>query len=98
MAENLLTLISDGRLPEGTVLHHVGRGKTSASRGVTATVVRGGIRLRGEVYSTPSAAAKAVTGLPVDGWAFWKLPTGERLDSLRTTRYQSLSSTHHRTD
>lgn len=97
MAENLLTLISDGRLPQGTVLHHVGRGIAPNSRDVTATVVRGGIELRGKVYPTPSGAARAVTGSPVDGWAFWKLPTGERLDSLRTTRYNSLSSTYRRT-
>ena len=86
MTEDLLTLIRTGRLKEGTVVHHQSR--RDQARNVTATVVRGGIRLEGAVYPTPSGAAKAITGAPVDGWAFWKLPNGERLDSLRTTRYR----------
>jgi hypothetical protein len=37
----------------------------------------------GRNFATPSAAAKEVTGKPVDGWLFWKLPDGRSLDSLR---------------
>jgi Restriction Enzyme Adenine Methylase Associated len=85
MAEDLLTLISAGQLPEGTVLHHRGRDQ---ARNVKATVVSGGIRFEGAVYPTPSGAAKVVTGAPVDGWAFWKLPNGERLDTLRSAQYR----------
>jgi hypothetical protein len=32
----------------------------------------GTIRLQRKVYASPSAAAKAVTKYPVDGWSFWK--------------------------
>jgi hypothetical protein len=51
---------------------------------VTARVVEDGIRLGGHTYSSPSAAAKAITGRPVDGWIFWKLPSGKPLTTLRT--------------
>jgi hypothetical protein len=45
--------------------------------------VRDGIRFEGRVYSTPSAAAKSVTGKPVDGWKFWRTPDGKQLSELR---------------
>jgi hypothetical protein len=82
MAENLLQLITSGKLRGGTTLHHHGR--QHALRAVTATVVANGISFGGRTYSSPSAAAKAITGRPVDGWIFWKLPTGEQLGSLRS--------------
>ena len=81
MAENLLQLITSGKLPSGTTLHHQGR--QHATRTVTATVVADGIRYSGRTYSSPSAAARTITGRPVDGWIFWKLPSGELLGSLR---------------
>lgn len=68
----------------GTKLSHPSR--LHKDREVTASVNRQGIAVRGRTYATPSAAAKAVTGKPVDGWHFWKLPDGQPLDKLRTER------------
>jgi len=78
----LLALIATGQLPVGTQLHH--RGRVSRGRNdLEATVVKGGIRFEGRLFDTPSGAAKSVTGNPVDGRAFWRLPDGRRLDALR---------------
>jgi Restriction Enzyme Adenine Methylase Associated len=82
MADDLLTLIRTGKLPSGTTLRH--SYVRVAKSDVTSTVVDGGIRVRGRTFQTPSAAARAITGMPVDGWLFWKLPTGEPLGTLRT--------------
>jgi hypothetical protein len=81
MTDDLLALISSGKLPSGTTLRHSFRG--SGGDYITSTVVKDGIRIKGETYKTPSGAARAVTGKPVDGWLFWKLPTGEDLGTLR---------------
>jgi len=47
----------------------------------------GSIRLQGNVYASPSAAAAAATQYPVDGWWFWKYERAPgdwvRLDELR---------------
>jgi hypothetical protein len=75
-------LIRAGKLPMGTELHHVSM--RYPDRRVTATVVKDGISLRGEVHASPSGAAKSVTGNAVDGWTFWRLPDGQRLDALRS--------------
>lgn len=83
MAVDLQNLISAGKLPKGTVLTHTPR--RYAEREAKATVVDQGIRLGTRVYSTPSAAAKAITGKPVDGWLFWRLPDGRHLGDLRST-------------
>jgi site-specific DNA-methyltransferase (adenine-specific) len=76
-----LDLVSSGQLVVGTKLHHPARIHTD--RSVTASVVTDGMRMGGRNFATPSAAAKEVTGKPVDGWLFWKLPDGRSLDSLR---------------
>lgn len=82
MAEDLLSLIRSAKLRSGTTLHHQRRRR--GERAVTARVVEDGIHFSGRTYSSPSAAAKAITGRPVDGWIFWKLPSGEPLTTLRT--------------
>jgi len=82
MADDLSTLIRSGKLPSGTTLRHRFRGGHKDD--VTAIVLDDGIRVRGKTYKTPSGAAQAITRMPVDGWLFWKLPTGEPLGSLRT--------------
>ena len=82
MTDNLQSLIRSGKLAAGTTLHHEGR--QHPSRTVTATVTEDGIRFKGRIYLSPSAAARAVTSQPVDGWLFWKLPSGKALDTLRT--------------
>jgi len=81
MAENLLSLIASGKLSSGTQLHHQGR--LHAERTVTATVTKNGINFGGRTFTSPSAAARAITGGPVDGWLFWKLPSGQPLGTLR---------------
>lgn len=83
MADNLLALIALGKLRPGAELHH--KGRRLSGRTVTATVAENGIRFRGHTFTTPSAAAKVVTGRPVDGWIFWRLSSGEPLDSLRSS-------------
>jgi RAMA domain-containing protein/DUF2924 family protein len=82
MAETLRDLIDSGDLEVGTTLHHSPR--RYADRRVTATVEREGIRLKGHLYETPSAAARSITGTPVDGWGWWRLPDGRRVDALRS--------------
>jgi hypothetical protein len=79
--QQLLALIASGRLAIGATLFHQAR--RHPDRNVTATVVKEGLRVRNTIYGTPSAAARAITGKPVDGWVFWRLPNGQRLDSLR---------------
>jgi hypothetical protein len=47
----------------------------------------GKIKLEGEFYETPTAAAKAIVGRAINGWRFWKYKDGEgnlvRLRNLR---------------
>ena len=82
MAEDLLSLIMSGKLPSGTTLHHQGRQYSGR-----ATVTENGLRVGGRIYETPTGAAKAITNnREVDGWIFWKLPSGARLGTLRTER------------
>jgi hypothetical protein len=63
----------------GTRLHHEGRDRQWFSAEVVAT----GIALRDKVYRSPSAAAKHVTHRNVNGWTYWRLDSGQTLDSLR---------------
>ncbi len=77
-----MSLIMSGKLPSGTELHHQGR--RYVARTVTATVAKDGIRFGGQTYLSPSGAARAITGRPVNGWVFWKLPSGKPLGTLRT--------------
>jgi hypothetical protein len=79
--ETLEALVREGKLQVGTELHHSGR--LYPDRSITATVVKDGIRLRGQVFPTPSAAAQEVTGNSVNGWLFWHLPDGTNLGALR---------------
>lgn len=84
MARNeLLAMITDGRLRPGTVLLHRPKPR-NADRHVEAIVVPAGIRLRGHVFTSPSAAAKSVGGTKTNGWNFWRVrDTGVRLAELR---------------
>lgn len=78
----LADLIATGSLPVGTKVHHQARRRRH--KAVEATVVREGLRLGSHIFSSPSAAAREVTGAPVDGWFWWKLPDGNPLDTLRS--------------
>ena len=80
--EQLQALVQEGKLQVGTELHHVSR--RYPDRALTATVVEDGISLRGEVYASPSGAARSLTRTAVDGWTFWRLPDGRQLGDLRS--------------
>ena len=84
MADDLISLIRSGRVPVGLKLVHPNR--PHRSEDVTVIVTELGLRVRGRVFATPSGAAKVYTGKPVDGWTYWRLPDGRRLDSLRSDR------------
>lgn len=56
-----------------------------------ATVGEGALLLKGERFTSPSAAAGAITGTSVDGWIYWecRLPGEEQwriIKSLRNSR------------
>ena len=74
----LKELIDSGRLPVGTKLRFKRRDGTT-----TATVVGGGLRMGRKLYRSPSSAASAVTGGPINGWAAWRTEDGEPLGKLR---------------
>jgi RAMA domain-containing protein len=63
------------------------RGRSKGKTFYASVKDDGTIRLKGKVYSSPSAAAVAVTKYPVDGWSFWKYERAPgdwvRLDELR---------------
>jgi hypothetical protein len=67
----LSDLISAGLLEPGTTLY-----ARKAYDYHPATVLSDGrIDLDGEIFESPSGAAKRVTGSSVNGWWFWKLDT-----------------------
>ena len=74
----LQELIESGRLPVGTKVRFNRREGTT-----TATVVADGLRIGRKVYRSPSGAASAITGGPINGWAAWRTQDGERLGKLR---------------
>ena len=74
----LQELIQSGRLPVGTKVRFTRREGTT-----TATVVQDGLRIGRKVYRSPSAAASAITGGPINGWAAWRTEDGEPLGKLR---------------
>jgi len=81
---SLQDLISGGVLPVGAELFHEGR--LRPDRTVTAFVRPGGIEVNGHLYSSPSAAARAVTGTAAEnGWAWWRdRRSGRPIGELRT--------------
>jgi hypothetical protein len=77
MVLRLGNLISSGVLPVGTELFHPTR--RHANRAVTARVVSGGIEYQGRVYTSPSGAARAVTGTVAEnGWVWWRVKSSGR--------------------
>lgn len=53
-----------------------------------ASVTGSGLVFRGESYSSPSAAAMAITEKPVNGWTFWEcqLPGSDQWTVIKTLR------------
>jgi hypothetical protein len=70
------------RFPAGTEFRANYKGQTRTGR-----VERGALAVNGQHYNSPSAAAVAITGSPVNGWRFWecKLPgkPWQLIESLR---------------
>lgn len=84
MAQTLAALIADGTLPVGTELYHPAR--RHADRAVTARVAANGIEVAGRIYTSPSGAARAITGTVAEnGWAWWRVKATNRpIGELRT--------------
>ncbi len=55
------------RFPAGTEFRAHYKGETHLAR-----VEKGALVLGGKRYDTPSSAAMAITGSPVNGWTFWE--------------------------
>lgn len=55
------------RFPHGTEFRAHYKGETHLAR-----VEKGALVYNGQRYDTPSAAAMAITGSPVNGWTFWE--------------------------
>ncbi len=71
------------RFPAGTEFRASYKGQVRTGR-----VEGGALAVNGQRYDSPSAAAVAVTGSPVNGWRFWecRLPgksTWQLIESLR---------------
>ncbi len=56
-----------------------------------ARVEKGALVLNGQRYDTPSAAAMAITGSPVNGWTFWecRMPGSAAWQMIRMRRKRS---------
>ncbi|HUW00884.1 MAG TPA: hypothetical protein VMW08_00905 [Acidimicrobiales bacterium] len=72
----LAEAIAAGRIKAGTELHH------GEYRGVVTA--SGHVEVAGETYNSPSTAAKNAAGRQsANGWDWWKLPSGEKLQTVR---------------
>jgi len=82
MAQELEALVKGEALKIGTVLTRTHKGKVAKA---TVAEVEGtvGLQVGKRFFRSPSTAGRAVTGLACNGWTFWKLPSGDPLDSLR---------------
>ncbi len=65
---NAVDWVSKGvRFPAGTEFRASYKGQT-----VLGKVAGGALHVNGKSYDSPSAAAVAITGNPVNGWVFWE--------------------------
>ncbi len=73
------------RFPAGTEFRAHYKGETHLAR-----VEKGALVLAGKRYDTPSAAAMAITGSPVNGWTFWecRMPGQGAWRMIKTMRPQ----------
>jgi len=71
------------RFPAGTEFRAHYKGETHLAR-----VEKGALVLNGQRYDTPSAAAMAITGSPVNGWTFWecRMPDGAAWQIMKGLR------------
>ncbi|GJF03785.1 hypothetical protein ACFQ34_09125 [Pseudonocardia benzenivorans] len=83
----LADLVRADLLPEGTVLSAAGDSE------ITATVLAGGqIRVGGQTYDSPSAAATNASGGSRNGWTYWIADLADGQFSLASLRETSLNS------
>ena len=76
------------RFPLGTEFRATHKGQTHLAR-----VDSGSLSLNGRRFESPSAAATAITGNPVNGWRFWecRLPGKSAWESLDAVRKRQAS-------
>ncbi|MEJ7647715.1 MAG: DUF4268 domain-containing protein [Nakamurella sp.] len=79
-------IVASGLIAVGTRL--IPRAEQLRSRVATVTA-HGLLELDGQVFESPSAAGTHLLGRAVNGWVFWRLEDGARIDDIRT-RYRSL--------
>lgn len=73
-------LVQAGTIPVGTTL----TAPAGKHGHVTATVLPGGrISLDGKEFDSPSGSARHVRGRNQNGWTFWRVPDGRRLEDVR---------------
>ncbi|WP_445282594.1 DUF4357 domain-containing protein [Streptomyces sp. DSM 118148] len=85
----LAGLLLKGLLQPGDVLSFQQR---RAGRQATATVTaEGRLIVEGHTspFTSPSKAAIAVTGSPINGWTLWRTADGRTLDALRNELQQN---------
>jgi Protein of unknown function (DUF1524)/Restriction Enzyme Adenine Methylase Associated/Protein of unknown function DUF262 len=81
-------LVQAGMLSVGTVL----TAPSGKDHEVGGVVLPGGrIEVDGKVFGSPSGAARQVRGRAANGWTFWRVPDGRRLEDLRTVFRQGSS-------
>lgn len=73
-------MVSGGIVANGTKI----AGPTPGTK--SGVIVPTGIRVAGKIYANPTSAAAAagVTG-QINGWAWWRMPNGDTLASVRPT-------------
>jgi hypothetical protein len=83
----LIDLISADLLPSGTSLL-----PAQSTAGEVATVLPDGkIAYADEIYSTPSAASGAASGVSTNGWTYWTADTPDGRFSLAAIRDEFLA-------
>jgi len=81
-------LLQAGLLSVGTVL----TAPNGKDHDVCGVVLPGGrIEVGGKVFDSPSGAARHVRGRAANGWTFWRIPDGRRLEDLRSNFRQGSS-------
>jgi hypothetical protein len=76
----LRDLVAAGLLASGTVLHS----RAGLWGGAQCVVLdNGDLHADGKTYSSPSGAGRQVRSRSTNGWVFWELPDGRRLNELR---------------
>ena len=77
----VLDLINAGLVTSGTRLTWKRRG---GSTSIAEIQSNGFLKTEdGSLHKSPSGAARKFVGRPIDGWAVWRVPSGESISDLR---------------